>query len=160
MWVLQIDDDEDDLEIFSMALRRFDPAIKYSGVLGMEAANLLFNTEGCLVPDVIFLDINMPRQSGFDCYAIFKGDTRFNNTKIIFLSTSINEKVMPAGSAFMKKQNSLIAYVKILQIQLPTRVRKSIDSDNYYQFKPYSSEYNSSEQIPESDGLLFHKKAS
>ena len=136
MWVLQIDDDEDDLEIFGTALRLYDPAIEYCGVSGMEAANSLFNTRDCAIPDVIFLDINMPRQSGFECYAIFKNDARFNNTKFIFLSTSINEKAMPAGSAYMKKQTSLNAYVSMLHKQLPAWLTNSIRSDNYYQFRP------------------------
>jgi CheY-like chemotaxis protein len=119
MWVLQIDDDEDDLEIFSTAIKLFNPLITYEGVFGMEAAQSFFKTEGCAIPDVVFLDINMPRYSGFDCYAIFKNDPRFRNTRFIFLSTSIDKKQMPQGSAFMQKQSSLKAYVAILSNFLP-----------------------------------------
>jgi CheY-like chemotaxis protein len=150
MWVLQIDDDEDDLEIFGAALRLFDPALKYRGVLRMEAANSLFNTESCGIPDVIFLDINMPRQSGFDCYAIFKSDRRFKDTEFVFLSTFIDENAIPAGCAFMTKQNSLNGYVSMLDKQLPSMLTKSIRGDNCYQFRPF---------VPKCEILGFRQKS-
>jgi CheY-like chemotaxis protein len=157
MWVLQIDDDDDDLEIFGAALRLFDPAIKYHGVLQMEAANSLFNTEACAIPDVIFLDINMPRQSGFDCYAIFKNDSRFNNTEFIFLSTFIDENAMPAGCAFMTKQNSLNGYVSMLHKQLPALLTKSIRGDNCYQFRPFTPKFDTLGFIQKSEAHVLQQ---
>lgn len=120
MWVLQIDDDEDDLEFFSTAVRLFDPVIQYRGVRSLDDALAIFGAEDCLIPDVIFLDINMPRHSGFDCHAIFKNDARFVNTRFIFLSTSIDKREIPAGVAFMEKQNSIKGYVAMLRNHLPS----------------------------------------
>jgi CheY-like chemotaxis protein len=118
MWVLQIDDDEDDLEMFSAAMELFDPAIQYKGVDSLKEALLLFADVECQIPQVIFLDINMPGHSGYDCYSTFKNDKRFLNTQFIFLSTSINETQIPTGMAFMKKQHSLKEYVVLLQRHL------------------------------------------
>lgn len=130
MWVLHIDDDEDDLEFFSTAFRHFDPVIQYRGVRSLEDALAIFNSEDCLIPDIIFLDINMPRHSGFDCYAIFKNDARFLNTRFIFLSTSIDKREIPAGVAFMEKQNSIKDYVAMLRNHLPSLTSSSFTALN------------------------------
>src|SRR5688572_2940590 len=103
MWVLQIDDDPEDLEIFGEAVKRFDPTAKHFGVRTLEDALAFLDMEGVGMPDVIFLDINMPRHSGFDCYAILKKDLRLMHTRFVFLSTTINEQDIPSGSYFMKK---------------------------------------------------------
>ena len=115
MRVLQIDDDQDDLEIFGEAIRLFDSGIEYSGVETLEDALALLDTDPVGVPDVVFLDINMPRHSGFDCYALFKKDSRFNHTRFVFLSTTINEKDIPLGCDFMEKQHSLKTYETMLK---------------------------------------------
>lgn len=130
MWVLQIDDDEDDLEFFSIALRLFDPVIQYRGVRSLDDALAIFVAEDCLIPDVIFLDINMPRHSGFDCYATFKNDARFVNTRFIFLSTSIDKRKIPTGIASMEKQNSMKSYVAMLRNHLPSLASSSITALN------------------------------
>lgn len=115
MRILQIDNDQDDLEIFEEAVKLFDSGIKYCGVETLEDALALIDTDPIVVPDVIFLDINMPRHSGFDCYALFKKDSRFNHTRFVFLSTTINEKNIPPGCDFMEKQHSLKTYKEKLK---------------------------------------------
>jgi DNA-binding response OmpR family regulator len=115
MRVLQIDDDQDDLEIFGEAVKLFDSGIEYSGVETLEAAFALLDTDPIAVPDIIFLDINMPRHSGFDCYALFKKDSRFMRTRFVFLSTTIIEKDIPPGCDFMEKQHSLKTYEAMLK---------------------------------------------
>ena len=126
MWVLQIDDDQDDLDIFGAALNLLDSDIKYNGVEKLEDALALLDQDPTDVPDVIFLDINMPRYSGFDCHAIFQKDSRFAHCRFVFLSTSINAKVIPAGCDFMEKQHSLKTYGTMLKDLLPP-----LDSDSY-----------------------------
>jgi CheY-like chemotaxis protein len=118
MWVLQIDDDQDDLEMFGESIHLFDATVKHRGVETMEAALALFATDQLSIPAIIFLDINMPRHSGFDCYATFKKDSRFINTRFVFLSTTIHQQELPKGSAFMKKQHSVKAYVNVLNTLL------------------------------------------
>ena len=63
---LLIDDDQDDQELFLMALERVDSQIKCSvannGVEGLAALSDHFYT-----PTHIFLDINMPKMNGIEC---------------------------------------------------------------------------------------------
>lgn len=122
MWVLQIDDDQDDLEIFGEAISLFDSNARYFGVQAVEEAFALYDNDDVEIPDVIFLDINMPRYSGFECYAMFKKDSRFVDTRFVFLSTSINQEEIPCGAGFMQKQNSLGMYVAMLEKVLPPRL--------------------------------------
>jgi CheY-like chemotaxis protein len=160
MWVLQIDDDEDDIEIFSTAVRLFDPAIQYRGAESMEEALQLFNSDGCIIPDVIFLDINMPRHSGFDCHAIFRRDPRFEKTRFFFLSTNINAREMPAGPVLMKKQHSINGYVEMLCKHLRPPPTSSSYADASYKYRPCLSAYdtimrpNSSASRPSPTGQI------
>jgi CheY-like chemotaxis protein len=71
MLVLLIDDDRDDFEIFSEALRKFDPEVKCEHSIDGEAAIGLLNSMTYL-PDYIFLDINMPRMDGKECLSKIK----------------------------------------------------------------------------------------
>ena len=113
MLVLQIDDDRDDLELFDEAIKRFDSTIEYCGFETIEEV-FTFLDSNMSAPDIMFLDINMPRYSGFDCYTIFKADSRFVNTRLIFLSTTIYGKDIPPGCDFMLKQYSEKNYVTVL----------------------------------------------
>jgi len=64
--VLLIDDDEDDREIFGIALvQACEEAALITSRGGKEAMELL--SKGKLQPDFIFLDINMPVMTGKDC---------------------------------------------------------------------------------------------
>jgi CheY-like chemotaxis protein len=122
MWVLQIDDDQDDLELFGEAVTLFDPNVKYFGLETIEDALAYLKGDGVTMPDVIFLDINMPRHSGFDCYKIFKQDSRFAHTRFVFLSTAINQKEIPPGCDSMLKQYSVKTYVAMLKNLLSSPV--------------------------------------
>ena len=64
--VLLIDDDEDDREIFGIALgQAAEEAVLITSRGGKEALEIL--SEKNLRPDYIFLDINMPAMTGKDC---------------------------------------------------------------------------------------------
>ncbi|MBT1702253.1 response regulator [Chryseosolibacter indicus] len=91
--VLYIDDDEDDLSLFKMALDALDNRIPYFAVdSAAEALNLL--SEGEISPDLILLDLNMPGLTGFDFLSIIKAHSGLSYIPIIVLSTSVNEKDM------------------------------------------------------------------
>ena len=123
MLVLQIDDDSEDLEIFKLVLHLVDPMIKCYGETTLKKALALFDTGSMPIPDMVFLDINMPVHSGFECYAEFKKASRFTNTNFVFLSTSIDPKMVPVGCASLSKQPSLDAYVVLLRKVLDTALK-------------------------------------
>jgi CheY-like chemotaxis protein len=71
MQMMIIDDDLDDTDIFCEALKEVDPSVKcLIAKDGEEALNLLNNL--IVLPELIFLDINMPRMDGKTCFKEIK----------------------------------------------------------------------------------------
>jgi CheY-like chemotaxis protein len=86
--LLIIDDDPDDREFFCDALKDVDgSAVCYTFKSGLEALDML-GTERALIPDFIFLDLNMPVLSGKQCLAELKKIRKLSQTHIIIYTTS------------------------------------------------------------------------
>jgi len=91
MIVLNVDDDLEDREFFSEALREIDPSITcLLAESGMEALSLLH--EQVLPPDYIFLDINMPMMDGKQCLKALKSIPEFESIPVIMYSTSTDTR--------------------------------------------------------------------
>ena len=87
---LFVDDDEDDRNLFSDTLKMIDSEIiTYEAINGKEALTLLTKKTQHL-PDVIFLDINMPAMSGWECLKKIKENEHLKNIPVVILSTSSN----------------------------------------------------------------------
>jgi CheY-like chemotaxis protein len=89
--VFLVDDDEDDQLFFVEAIQEIDSSIHCSiAENGRKALNRL----RALVelPDLIFLDINMPELNGFDCLKELKKCPRLQTIPVIMLSTSVSSK--------------------------------------------------------------------
>ena len=90
MTILYADDDSEDREIFAEILEEIDPEISLVEASdGRETINIL--AQGIL-PDLIFLDINMPRLNGEETLVEIRKDKRFKNTKVVIYSTAVNQK--------------------------------------------------------------------
>jgi CheY-like chemotaxis protein len=117
---LLADDDRDDAELFSEALVTVNPAIKFHHVEdGQEVFQFLMNSK-IDKPDIIFLDLNMPAMSGWQCLAKLKNDTALKNIPVIMYSTSSNprekEIAMELGAlGFVTKPTDFNVLTKILE---------------------------------------------
>jgi CheY-like chemotaxis protein len=104
---LLVDDDEDDREIFCLALAEADPTVKcIQAKDGREALNLL--NDKSFVPDYIFLDLNMPLMNGKECLAEMRKRRDLDGIRVIIFSTSssdrdIQETKQLGASGFIKK---------------------------------------------------------
>jgi|SRR5687768_11735840 len=88
---LLVDDDEDDKEIFSLALSEANPAIDCRVASnGIEALRML--GDPAFIPDYIFLDLNMPLMSGKECLVEIRKRRHLNDTPVIIFSTSASQK--------------------------------------------------------------------
>ena len=90
------DDDADDCMLFSEALQEIFPdseaklTITSDGVKLMEALkNAIIST-----PEIIFLDLNMPRKNGFECIEEIRNTAKYKNIPIVIFSTSSNNDIV------------------------------------------------------------------
>jgi CheY-like chemotaxis protein len=117
--VVLIDDDHDDFEIFTMALKEVDPSITciyYDS--GKEALTGLTETQ-ILLPEYVFVDLNMPGMNGIQ-FLESLNETDASHLKVIVYSTSIlplhKEKIKSLGvhHSFVKPFSHL-ELIKILK---------------------------------------------
>ena len=92
--LLLADDDDDDCLFFKEALDCLPLNVNLSVVHdGCELLNYLNNNLKNL-PDILFLDLNMPRKNGFECLLEIKLITELQNLPIIIFSTSLDTKIV------------------------------------------------------------------
>ncbi len=87
--VILVDDDSDDRELFAEAVSFVNPLIAVELKRdGEELMNYLADVDAA--PDVIFLDLNMPRKNGKECLSEIRAQPRFLDTRIVIYTTSLN----------------------------------------------------------------------
>lgn len=130
MITLYIDDDMEDTEIFQEAITSIDPdVVFYSAADGHEGFRIL--EQITMVPDFIFLDVNMPRMNGKEFLSQIKKKVTFRSIPVIMYSTTShaeeirNYKKMGAF-AFVKKPDSFKTLQDVLQ-----KIIKSKTIDNW-----------------------------
>lgn len=82
------DDDMDDLEIFLEAVNEVDSTIQCMSASNGEEALKLLRNKATAKPDLIFLDLNMPRINGKQCLAEIKKSDDLKDIPVIIYTTS------------------------------------------------------------------------
>lgn len=86
--IMLIDDDADDRELFSEALQKVGPHIRFESASSGQMAFDLLESKKQQLPELIFLDINMPVVDGWECLSMLKGNEAFKHIPVIIYSTS------------------------------------------------------------------------
>ncbi len=90
--IILADDDEDDRIFFKDAFDELKITTKVNTYNdGVELMNHL-NQEDILLPNVLFLDLNMPRKNGMECLKEIKSNSRFKDIAVAIYSTSSSEE--------------------------------------------------------------------
>ena len=115
--ILLIDDDEDEQFFFLEALKELNVPVKF-----FFASNA---TEGYqlleyVLPDIVFIDINMPLINGFECLDTIMDNKPGNQFTAIIYSTGVdhnirNKAIKKGASACIKKQGTIHDLVNILK---------------------------------------------
>lgn len=88
MHILIVDDDSDDQTLFCEALREIDAEISFETAFdGEEALQRL--GKSLPSPDLVFLDINMPKMDGITCLRRIRKMQGIHGIPVVVISTSI-----------------------------------------------------------------------
>ena len=88
--VLLSDDDADDKMLFEEAIKEVSPSAELSSV--ENGKDLLQRLQENAVPNMIFLDLNMPGKSGKVCLKEIKSNPIYHGIPVIMYSTSNNKE--------------------------------------------------------------------
>src|SRR6266542_272203 len=87
--IFLVEDDEDDQQFFIDAIKEIDNSIcLYPAKNGVEALAKLNNMN--TLPDLIFMDINMPLMNGLECLSHLKKHIQFKKIPVVILTTTSN----------------------------------------------------------------------
>ena len=90
--VLLADDDSDDAEVFEEALLRSCPATVFNRFEDGKQLLQYLEANHTNLPDLIFLDLNMPEMNGWQCLAAMKTSSRLKSIPVIMYTTSSNPR--------------------------------------------------------------------
>ncbi len=118
-YILLADDDKDDREDFMEAFKsiRMNTEVQMfrDGIELME----YLNEVSLPLPQLLFLDLNMPKKSGLECLTEIKKIERLKNLTVVIYSTSSSEKdiedtFLKGANIYIKKPAHLTVLKKTL----------------------------------------------
>lgn len=93
--LLLADDDEDDCSFFKEALDELSLPVTLVTVNdGVQLMDYLAENSTGNLPDILFLDLNMPRKNGHECLKEIKEIDALNKLPIIIFSTSLDTEIV------------------------------------------------------------------
>jgi CheY-like chemotaxis protein len=111
-YILLIDDDEDDLEMFSSGLEKKGIKVKTFDSSTKALFYLTLMSDNKELPSLIIMDYNMPKKNGQQVLSMIKGNAETKNIPVVMYSTSmpdlLKEKLSNAGAqdCFSKPWNT------------------------------------------------------
>ena len=122
--LLLIDDDQADIYLAKRALKKCRTPVAIQVARHGEDALSLLKREGqhsaARRPDLIFLDLNMPRMNGHELLEVIKADDDLKSIPIIVMSMSESEIDMLESyrlqaSAYVSKPMELEAFTRVIR---------------------------------------------
>ena len=117
--ILLAEDDVDDCLFFKEALAEIPITTRLTSVPnGEELMQLLNETE--LLPDILFLDLNMPRKNGYTCLLEIKESEKLKRLPVITLSTSFEDDLVNlvyknGAQYYIRKPNNFFQLKHLIQ---------------------------------------------
>jgi CheY-like chemotaxis protein len=117
--ILLADDEENDRLLFVDALSELKiKTIVHTVNDGVELMEYLSKSDSAL-PQLLFLDLNMPRKNGIECLKEIRANEKLNDIDIAIFSTSlskndIEETLINGANVYINKPNSFDALKEAL----------------------------------------------
>lgn len=122
---LLVEDNDCDAELTKIAFQAVDPRIRLHHVWSGDECLAFLRKQGpytsAPTPDLILLDINMPRMNGFDVLHAIIGDEGLRHLSVVVLSTSdAQDDVVRAYRSgcrsYIAKPTGFVNYSKAIQL--------------------------------------------
>jgi CheY-like chemotaxis protein len=124
--ILVVDDDADDRDLFREALCETDKEVRYTCACnGIEAVELL-SRPNIVLPDFIFLDLNMPRLDGRGCLIRLRRMPWLQSITVVIFTTS---RLAEDGAEFKQLGADLCITKPLLYDDLKKTIRFVISEE-------------------------------
>ncbi len=119
MHIILADDDEDDRLFFTDAFDELKINTKVQTYNDGAALMDYLNDEDSILPEILFLDLNMPKKNGIECLQEIKSNPKFSNIAVAIYSTSsseehIEETFVSGANIYIKKPSDFNMLKKVL----------------------------------------------
>lgn len=119
LYVLLADDDADDRMFFKDAIEEIELKINLVTVKDGQELMTFLERDTIMMPQVLFLDLNMPFKNGLQCLQDIRNNGNFNDICIILYSTTarqsdIDEGFVRGANFFVHKPSSFTDLKRIL----------------------------------------------
>ena len=91
--VLLADDDVDDRFLFTKAIKELPVTTQLTTVNDGEQLMDYLNANLKNLPDILFLDLSMPRKTGFECLSEIKEHDELKNLTVLVFTTSFSRGI-------------------------------------------------------------------
>jgi CheY-like chemotaxis protein len=128
--ILLAEDDKDDRFFFTRSLNGLPFETELTVMDNGEKLlhHLLKNYKN--LPDILFLDLNMPRKNGSECLEEIKGNSRLKSIPVVIYTTSMNEDV--ADLLYTKGAHYYIRKVDIIELpKILSHVLTLVNNNNF-----------------------------
>ncbi|WP_166966085.1 response regulator [Yeosuana marina] len=117
--IILADDDEDDILFFTDAFDELKINTRVNTFNDGEELMNYLNDDESLMPDVLFLDLNMPKKTGIECLREIKTSDKMSGIAIAIYSTSASEEDIEktfvlGANIYIKKPNDFKKLKKVL----------------------------------------------
>jgi len=151
--IFLVEDDEDDQIFFTECIDEIENAdLIGASSNGDEALRKLESIH--VLPDIIFMDINMPFMNGLECLAEIIKHPRLKNIPVIMLSTDTTQAGLAqklGAKAFLKKSSDC----QSLKTKMEELINRNFGSDDSFECRTFHFSILNNVHNVNSDALAF-----
>ena len=139
--LLLADDDEDDCLFFKDALNELPVSATLTTVPDGEQLMELLTRTTAPLPDILFLDLNMPRKNGYECLLEIRNSDALKQLPVVILSTAFdretaNRLYKNGATHCLRKPSSHSELKALIQQALTLTVQKTRSPSTKDDFVP------------------------
>lgn len=116
--VILADDDEDDRDLFGEAIEMHSQVHFETAKDGSELMRMIDSAK--ILPDIIFLDLNMPGKNGKKCLEEIRANKKLAKMQVVIYSTSVSKKDIDdtfsmGANLYIRKPNTFKELTEVIK---------------------------------------------